>query len=80
MNVGDDGKMPSLTEIPQGAKIASVETHNAAIQRVRVEVVIEDGIDYAHPPIAATAEQERTAFAAALKTPQPQAGEETPPK
>ncbi len=45
MHVGNHAQAPALADVPQRAEVPTVETHDAGVERVRIEIVIEDEVD-----------------------------------
>ena len=67
VHVGDDAQAAPLADVPQRAEVPAVETHDAGVERVRVEVVVEDEVDDPGAAVRAVAEQERAALPAAVR-------------
>src|SRR5262249_34834301 len=63
MHVGNDPHAALLADVPERPEIPPVEMHDAGVERVRVEVVVEDEIGDASAAVYAVAEQECAALA-----------------
>jgi hypothetical protein len=61
-----------LADVAERAEVPAVEVHDAGVERVRIEVVIENEIHDPHATLAEEAKQERPAFAAGRRPPFPQ--------
>jgi hypothetical protein len=79
VDVGDDGKVAALTDIPQSAEVATVKTDDAGVQTIRVEVVVEYELNDPSAPRSALTKQESSAFVLAVTTALSQISEEAVP-
>jgi hypothetical protein len=67
VNVGDDAVTTTATELPQFGKFVSVEMHDAGIERVGIDVVVEDKLDDPPVPLPIVSQEKRSAFAVTLE-------------
>ena len=63
VHVGDDAHAAPLADVPERTEIPAVEMHDAGVERVRIEVVIEDEVGDAGAAARTVPEQERAALA-----------------
>ena len=66
MHIGDDAHAAAFADVPECAEIPAVEMHDAGVERVRIEIVVQDEIDDPSAPVRTVAEQERATFAACV--------------
>ena len=62
------------------AEIPAVEMHDAGVERVRIEIVVEDEVDDAGAAVRAVAEQERAALAGRVPAALAQLCAQAPPQ
>src|SRR6266851_3728049 len=53
-----------LQTVPERAEMMAVEAHDAGVERVRVEIVVENEVDDPRAAVLAVSQQERTAVPA----------------
>jgi hypothetical protein len=64
MHIGDDARAALLAYVPERPEIPAVEAHDAGVERMRVEIIVQDEINDPGAAGCAVTEQKRTAFAA----------------
>jgi hypothetical protein len=72
MNIGNHGESAPLAYFPQAPKIASVETNDASVKAVWIEIVIKHKIDNLDVAFPAMTKEKRSAFPRILLSALPQ--------
>jgi hypothetical protein len=80
MDVGYDLQMMRPAVRPELAEVAPVEAHDARVQAVGVEIVVENVVDDPLRIAFQTTEKERPAFSRAILTAETQIPTETMPQ
>ena len=72
VNIGDHGKTTLPAYLPKTPKIVPVETNDAGVKAVGIEIVVKDKIDDLGHAILATAKEKCSAFSRVPATTLPQ--------
>jgi hypothetical protein len=64
VHVGDDTYAAALTDVPEFSEVSPVKSNDARIERVWIEIVIQNESDNPRTSACSVAEQERSAFSA----------------
>ena len=66
VDVCHDRQPARLADGPELAEKSSIESDDAAVERVRIEIVVKYEVDDARCPVVTVSEQERTALTTAV--------------
>ena len=79
VNIRDHGKTTLPTHFPEAPEIASVETNDARIKAVWIEIVVEYEIDDLGKLILAMAKEKGTTFPCIHAATLPESSQQSPP-
>src|SRR5216684_4102117 len=80
MHVGNHAQAAAFADVPERAEVPPVETYDAGVERMRIEIVIEDEVDDPTAVFHGVAEEERAALTAGGAPALAQARKEALPK
>lgn len=69
VNVRDNADTSLLAHVPKCAEIAAVESHDASVQALGIQVVVENELSDPRTGILAIPEQKRSALSLAVEAP-----------
>ena len=68
VDISHNDQTTIFAKLPQGAEVAAVEAHDARVEALRVEIVVQDEFDDPLSFPSTPTQEERPAFAAAVET------------